>query len=520
MCIEDYLVKSEKKWFDKFRDAKLGRGSATPSKIGTPTIMSRRSSIDSFMNDQHGHPLQNSMMANDGVPGDQFLLGNDYKPPTGLRLFLQYRIGTWPVYSFLLAFGQIIAANSYQITLLSGTVGQTAERLYVTAAIYLTFSIFWWNMFIWMKSVYVLSTPFIFYGLAFFFLGMAPFVNADHGREWMQNIATGMYAIAASSGSIFFALNFGDEGGAPIKDWAYRACIIQGSQQIYVCALWFWGDYLNRRQADGRGEAKFNTGNIYMTAVTVPIAILMWAVGTIIFTGLPDYYRQAPGKVPSFYASLFRRKIILWFFVAVVIQNFFLSTLYGRNWLYLFSSRHAETWQIVILIVIFFGFVWAGFLWIFGRLSKDHSWIIPIFAIGLGAPRWCQMLWSCTPIGAYVPWLGSPLASALFSRSLWLWLGTLDAIQGVGFGMILLQTLTRIHIAFTLIAAQVLGSIATICARAFAPNNVGPGDVFPDFTMGIYPGIGKAWFWVGLIAQLVVCGGFFTFFRKEQLSKP
>ena len=522
MCIEDYLVKSEKKWFNKFRDAKLGRGSATPSKVGTPTIMSRRSSIDNFMNDgsSAGHPLQNGMMANDDDSGDQFYLGNDYKPPTGLKLFMLYRFGTWPIYSFLLAFGQIIAANSYQITLLSGTVGQTASRLYVTASIYLTFSIVWWLVFVRFKSILVLSTPFVFYGLAFFMLGMAPFVGDDYSREWMQNVATGFYAMAASSGSVFFALNFGDEGGAPIKDWAFRACLIQGSQQIYVCVLWFWGDYLTRRQADGRGEAKFNTGNIYMTVLTVPIAVLMWVVGAVLFLGLPDYYRQAPGKVPSFYSSLARRRIILWFFVYVIIQNFFLSTLYGRNWLYLFSSRHAATWQIIILIVIFFGFVWAGFFWLFGSLSKDHSWIIPIFAIGLGTPRWAQMLWSCTPLGQYVPWMGSGLGSALFSRSLWLWLGTLDAIQGVGFGMILLQTLTRLHICFTLLAAQVLGSIATICARAFAPHNVGPGDVFPDFTLGVYSGIGKAWFWIGLLAQFVICAGFFTFFRKEQLSKP
>jgi len=243
-------------------------------------------------------------------------------------------------------------------------------------------------------------------------------------------------------------------------------------------------------------------------------------VGVIIFLGLPEYYRQQPGKVPSFYASLLRRKIVMWFFVYVLIQNFFLSTLYGRNWLYLFSSDHAPTWAIICLIILFFGVIWAGFLWFFGRLSKDHSWILPIFAIGLGAPRWCQMLWSCTPIGQYVPWIGSPLGSALFSRSLWLWLGMLDALQGVGFGMLLLQTLTRVHIAFTLIAAQVLGSIATIVARACAPNNIGPGDVFPDFTGGAFPGLGKAWFWVGLILQFVICGGFFTFFRKEQLSKP
>ena len=86
--------------------------------------------------------------------------------------------------------------------------------------------------------------------------------------------------------------------------------------------------------------------------------------------------------------------------------------------------------------------------------------------------------------------------------------------------MILLQTLTRIHIAFTLIAAQVLGSVATILARASSPNKLGPGDIFPDFSRGVGEGLEKGWFWVALVAQVVICVGFFAFFRKEQLSKP
>ena len=96
----------------------------------------------------------------------------------------------------------------------------------------------------------------------------------------------------------------------------------------------------------------------------------------------------------------------------------------------------------------------------------------------------------------------------------------LDAVQGVGFGMILLQTLTRFHVFFTLIAAQVLGSIATILARATAPDKIGPGTVFPDFSSGAMPGLGKAAFWLGLLMNLAVPVGFFMFFRKEQLSKP
>jgi alpha-1,3-glucan synthase len=296
--------------------------------------------------------------------------------------------------------------------------------------------------------------------------------------------------------------------------------VIQGTQQAYVVALWYWGSILTKNTAAGLTGNSVITPTWIMTAIAVPIAVLMWAVGYIIFAGMPEYYRQAPGKVPSFYASLLRRKIIGWFFVTVLLQNYWLSAPYGRNWAYLWSSKHIAAWQIFLLVVLFFGFVWAGFLWIFGTLSKDHSWILPVFAIGLGAPRWCQMLWSCSNIGQYVPWAGGHVASALVGRSLWLWLGVLDALQGVGFGMILLQTLTRIHISCTLIAAQVLGSIATILARATAPNKIGPGDVFPDFSGGYREGLGKAWFWVALAFQVAICVGFFMFFRKEQLSKP
>ncbi len=278
--------------------------------------------------------------------------------------------------------------------------------------------------------------------------------------------------------------------------------------------------------------------NVIIT-VGVVIACLMWAVGSVLLIGLPKYYRQTPGHIPSFYTSLFTRKIILvyhihiitktefmanailqWFFVVVIIQNYWLSAPYGRNWLYLWSSQHVAAWQIAILVVVFFIGVWAAFLYVFAALSTRHSWVLPVFAMGLGAPRWAQMLWGTSNIGQYVPWAGGPVVSAIAGRSLWLWLGVLDAVQGVGFGMILLQTLTRFHVLFTLIAAQVLGSVATILARATAPDKIGPGDVFPDFSAGAMPGLGKAWFWVALLMNLAVPMGFFMFFRKEQLSKP
>lgn len=86
--------------------------------------------------------------------------------------------------------------------------------------------------------------------------------------------------------------------------------------------------------------------------------------------------------------------------------------------------------------------------------------------------------------------------------------------------MMLLQTLTRIHIAVSLMAAQLIGTAITLIAKATSPDRDGPGDVFPDFSAGVVEGLSKPWFWIALGAQLIIPIGFFKFFRKEQLSKP
>ncbi|KAI9766186.1 MAG: Cell wall alpha-1,3-glucan synthase ags1 [Geoglossum simile] len=512
LSIEDYLVKCEKLWFDKYRAHRLG-GSRGPSPARMSRLRyshSRNSSLAS------SHTADDEEVSDD----DQYLLGGNFEPPKRLKKFMQYRIGDWPVYSLLLALGQILAANSYQITLLTGEIGQTTNLFYIIATIYIITSVMWYILYRRLKSIYVLSIPFFFYGLAFFLVGMTPLVTNVSARGWVQNLATGMYAAASSSGSIFFALNFGDEGGSPIKSWVYRACLIQGTQQIYAVGLWYWGSRLTKLTTASATQKTPVQVSWALTAITIPAAAFLWLLCLTNFRYLPDFYRREPGSVPSFYKSVFRRKIILWFFVAIVIQNYWLSAPYGRNWEYLWSSKHAPTWAIFLLVILFFIGVWIAFIYLFSILSKEHSWILPIFAIGLGAPRWCQMLWGTSNIGLYVPWAGTPVASALVGRSLWLWLGVLDALQGVGFGMILLQTLTRLHISFTLIAAQIMGTIAAILAKASAPNKLGPGDVFPDFSAGAATGLMKPVFWVALIFQLLICAGFFMFFRKEQLSKP
>ena len=81
-----------------------------------------------------------------------------------------------------------------------------------------------------MKSIWVLSLPFVFYGSAFFLIGMSPLVSGSEDRKWLHNVAAASYATASSSGSLFFALNFGDQGGTPVSTWCFRAGMIQGIQ--------------------------------------------------------------------------------------------------------------------------------------------------------------------------------------------------------------------------------------------------------------------------------------------------
>jgi hypothetical protein len=48
-----------------------------------------------------------------------------------------------------------------------------------------------------------------------------------------------------------------------------------------------------------------------VTIVTWIVAALLICVGLILFFGLPEYYRHLPGRIPAFYKSVTRRKIIL-----------------------------------------------------------------------------------------------------------------------------------------------------------------------------------------------------------------
>jgi alpha-1,3-glucan synthase len=94
LCIEEFLEKSQKDWFNRYRDIKLGK-----SPVPSPTPSVFRIKIR-----ETGRP-ESPQITGPGADTNagQFLLPNDYVPPTGLKRFMLMKLGDWPVYSIFLA---------------------------------------------------------------------------------------------------------------------------------------------------------------------------------------------------------------------------------------------------------------------------------------------------------------------------------------------------------------------------------------------------------------------------------
>ena len=94
LCIEEFLEKSEKEWFNRYREVKLGK-----SPLPSPAA-----SVSRFRVHDTGGADTPPIPGPDAASiAGQFLLPNDYIPPTGLKRFMLRKIGDWPVYSIFLA---------------------------------------------------------------------------------------------------------------------------------------------------------------------------------------------------------------------------------------------------------------------------------------------------------------------------------------------------------------------------------------------------------------------------------
>lgn len=99
LCIEDFLEKSQKDWFNRYRDVRLGK---SPLPSPTPSVfhIKIRDTVRETVRPESPQSTGPSTDSNAG----QFLLPTNYVPPTGLKRFMLMKLGDWPVYSIFLAF--------------------------------------------------------------------------------------------------------------------------------------------------------------------------------------------------------------------------------------------------------------------------------------------------------------------------------------------------------------------------------------------------------------------------------
>lgn len=96
LCIEDYLKKSEKQWYSRLNDAKLG---ISPSVTVSMFHWGNKSA--SSLSGNESRPDLTVMKNGDN---SEFGLSDNHVVPTGIKRIMQLKIGDWPVYAFVLAF--------------------------------------------------------------------------------------------------------------------------------------------------------------------------------------------------------------------------------------------------------------------------------------------------------------------------------------------------------------------------------------------------------------------------------
>jgi alpha-1,3-glucan synthase len=129
-----------------------------------------------------------------------------------LQITMAREIAGWPLYTIIIALGQVLGATSFQITLLAGATSQNNPHLYILGGIFLVASAVWYPMFRWKPAVWVLSVPWLFFALAFFLIGLPSLAQRPHpAHQMLSTVATWCYAVASAAVFLFFGLNFGEE---------------------------------------------------------------------------------------------------------------------------------------------------------------------------------------------------------------------------------------------------------------------------------------------------------------------
>lgn len=141
LCIEQFLVKSEKKYFATVKKDKIDsstasykgssiKGSSRDSTWGTPAPSLH---YNDGRADSPDYPYGMEQHDSMGPPPD--ITGPADKPLTRLQITMQRSVGKWPLYCIILGAGQMLSATSYQMTLLAGSNYQKDLALYVLSSV-------------------------------------------------------------------------------------------------------------------------------------------------------------------------------------------------------------------------------------------------------------------------------------------------------------------------------------------------------------------------------------------------
>lgn len=181
LSIGKFLAKSESKYFSALQYQQLAK-----SEISSRTILEGAST---------------TVMP---TPQDSSLQRR-------IELFCQRRIKSWPIYSLALALGQLMAATSFQLVLLTGSISLSDTDFYSIGIAFLLGTAVWWILWRRKPSVYVLTIPFFMYSAALFLIAlpMNVLVADQNTRAWVLRLPMWLYSFASASGTLYFVLNFG-----------------------------------------------------------------------------------------------------------------------------------------------------------------------------------------------------------------------------------------------------------------------------------------------------------------------
>lgn len=101
LCIEKYLVQSEKDWLNRMWGARTEKQRGANS-----AFFNHQSSSDSPVSPHYTEDA-------DRDNKDRFLLQGGCRPPTSLKKFFLLRVGEWPLYSFFIAYVSFIKSKLY-----------------------------------------------------------------------------------------------------------------------------------------------------------------------------------------------------------------------------------------------------------------------------------------------------------------------------------------------------------------------------------------------------------------------